>query len=146
MSSLLFWNIVKLRGKLVILGDFNIHFDSPANSLTSKTLEIITTFDIVQGVQAPTHRCGHIIDWVLYGANEQLISPCSVGHNVSPDHLPVLCHLEVARPQRQPVFREVGNIKGINRDDSREDVAAIVDTQPELTALQLNEELRSLLD
>ena len=58
-----------LPGKLIILGDFNIHFDSPANSLTSKTLEILTTFDIVQGVQAPTHRCGHIIDWVLYRAN-----------------------------------------------------------------------------
>ena len=129
-----------------MLGDFNIHFDSPANSLTSKTLEILTTFDIVKGVQAPTHRCGHTIDWVLYRANEQLISSCSVGHNVSSDHLPVLCHLDVARPQRQPVFREVRNIKGINRDDFRKDVAAIVDTQPELTALQLNEELRSLLD
>ena len=58
----------------------------------------------------------------------------------------MLCHLEVARPQRQPVFREVRNIKGINRDDFRKDVAAMVDSQPELTALQLNEELRSLLD
>ena len=97
-------------------------------------------------MQAPTHRCGHIIDWVLYRANEQLISSCSVGHNVSSDHLPVLCHLEVARLQRQPDFREVWNIKGINRDDFRKDVAAIVDTQPELTALQLKEELCSLLD
>ena len=83
---------------------------------------------------------------MLYRANEQLISSCFVGHTVSHDHPPVLCHLEVARPQRQPVFREVRNIKSINSDDFRKDVAAIVDTQPELTALQLNEELRSLLD
>ena len=83
---------------------------------------------------------------MLYRANEQLISSCFVGHTVSHDHPPVLCHLEVARPQRQPVFREVRNIKSINSDDFRKDVAAIVDTQPDLTALRLNEELRSLLD
>ena len=58
----------------------------------------------------------------------------------------MLCHLEVTRPQRQPVFREARNVKGINRDDFRKVVAAMVDTQPELTALRLNEELRSLLD
>ena len=51
-----------LRGKLNILGDFNIHFDSPSNPLTSKALQIITTFDIVQGVRDPSHRCGHIIN------------------------------------------------------------------------------------
>ena len=38
VSSLIFRYVVTLRGKLIILGDFNIHFDSPANSLTSKTL------------------------------------------------------------------------------------------------------------
>ena len=37
-------------------------------------------------------------------------------------------------------------MKGINRDDFWKDVAVMVDTQPELTALQLNEELRCLLD
>ena len=40
-----------LRGKLIILGDFNIHFDSPSDPLTSKALQIITTFDIFQGVE-----------------------------------------------------------------------------------------------
>ena len=136
-----------LRGKRIILGDFNVHFDTTSKHLTSKMLEIVTTFDIVEGVKVPPHRCGHIIELMLYRANEQLISSCSVGHTtVSSDHLSMLCHLEVARPQRQAVFREVWNIKGINRYDFRKDVAAIVDTQPELTALQLNEELRSLLD
>ena len=119
----------------------------PVWNYRSISLSFLNTFDTVQGVQAPTRRCGHIIDWVSYRANKQLISSCSFGHTtVSSGRLPVLCHFEVARPHRQPVFREARNIKGINRGDFRKDVAALVDTQPDLTALQLNEELRSLLD
>ena len=37
-------------------------------------------------------------------------------------------------------------MKAINRNALKRDVAAIVDIQPELTAQQLNEELRTLLD
>ena len=62
------------------------------------------------------------------------------------DHLPVVCRLNVASPQRQLVFRELRNIKAINRNALKRDVAAMVHTQPELTARQLNDELRSLLD
>ena len=135
-----------LRGKLIILGDFNIHFDSPSNPLTSKALQIITTFDIVQDVRNPTHRCGHIIDWVLYRESEQLVRSCLVAHALSSDHLPVVCRLNIANPQRQLIFRELRNIKAINRNALKRDVAAMVHTQPELTARQLNDELRSLLD
>ena len=58
----------------------------------------------------------------------------------------MVCRLNVANPQRQLVFRELRNIKAINRNALRRDVAATAHTQPELTAQQLNDELRSLLD
>ena len=67
-------------------------------------------------------------------------------HALSSDHLPVVCRLNVASPQRQLVFRELRNIKAINRNALKRDVAAMVHTQLELTAQQLNDELRSLLD
>ena len=94
----------------------------------------------------PTHRCGHIIDWVLYRESDQLVRSCLVAQALSSDHLPVVCRLNVASPQRQLVFRELRNIKAINRNALKRDVAAVVHTQPELTARQLNDELRSLLD
>ena len=52
----------------------------------------------------------------------------------------VLCRLNVAIPHRQLVFRELRNMKAINRNAPKRDVAAIVETQSELTAQQLNDE------
>ena len=37
----------------------------PVWNYRSISLSFLNTFDTVQGVQAPTRRCGHIIDWVL---------------------------------------------------------------------------------
>ena len=83
---------------------------------------------------------------MLYRESEQLVRSCLVAHALSSDHLPVVCRLNVASPHRQFVFRELRNIKAITRNALKRDIAAIVDTQPELTAQQLNEELRTLLD
>ena len=82
---------------------------------------------------------------MLYRESQQLVPSCLVAHALSSDHLPVVCRLNVASPQRQLVFRELRNIKAINRNALTRDVAAMVHTQPELTAQQLNDELRSLL-
>ena len=75
------------------------------------------------------------------------VRSCLVAHALSSDHLPVVCRLDVASPHRQLVFRELRNVKAINRNDlERERDAAILDTQSEMTAQQLNEELLTLLD
>ena len=83
---------------------------------------------------------------MLYRESEQLVRSCLVAHALSSDHLPVVCHLNVASLQRQLVFWELRNIKAINRNALKRDVAAMVHTQLELTARQLNDELHSLLD
>ena len=56
------------------------------------------------------------------------------------------CVVLTSPARRQLVFRELRNSKAINRNALKRDVAAMVHTQPELTARQLNDELRSLLD
>ena len=80
-----------LRGKLTIPGDFNIHFDSPSNSITLETLEILSTFNGVQAVKESTHIHEHILDWVLYREDEPILRSCTVGHNISSDNFRVLC-------------------------------------------------------
>ena len=62
-----------LRGKLIIFGDFSIHFDCPSNSMISEVLEILSTFNIVQADRESTHRCEHILDWVLYREDELIL-------------------------------------------------------------------------
>ena len=47
------------RGKLLIPGDFNIHFDSPSNPNTARVLDILETFNTEQAVSEPTHQQGY---------------------------------------------------------------------------------------
>ena len=44
----------------------NIHFDNPLQSLTKQTLSTLSLYGLVQVIHKPTHRCGHIIDGLLF--------------------------------------------------------------------------------
>ena len=48
-----------------LVGDMNIHFDNPLQSLTKQTLITLSLYVLVQVINRPTHRCGHVIDWVI---------------------------------------------------------------------------------
>ena len=54
-----FVHCILLRGKLIILGDFDVHFHCRSNSITSKTPEILLTFNVVQAVKQSTHMREH---------------------------------------------------------------------------------------
>ena len=54
-----------LPGFICLVGDMNIHFDNPIQSLTKQTLTTLSLYNLVQVINEPTHRCGHIIDWVI---------------------------------------------------------------------------------
>ena len=49
-------------GFVCLGGDMNIHFDNPLQSLTKQTLSTLSLHSLVQVINKPTHRCGHIID------------------------------------------------------------------------------------
>ena len=55
-----------LPGFVCLVGDMNIHFDNPLQSLTKQTLSTLSLYSLVQAINKPTHRCGHIIDWVIF--------------------------------------------------------------------------------
>ena len=45
-------------GELFILGDFNLHLDTPS-SQTNDFNDLLSTFDLNQHVNFPTHIHGH---------------------------------------------------------------------------------------
>ena len=127
------------RSTLLILGDFNMHFDCPTNPNTARILDILQTFNLEQAVSPPTHQRGHILDWILYREEERLLLSCIVKHGVSSDHLPVHCYLDVSRPKQQSVFQTTRNIRAINRQAFKADVSTLVTTLDQPTADQLND-------
>ena len=54
-----------LRGFVCLVGDMNIHFDNPLQSLTKQTLSTLSLYDLVQVINEPTHRCRHITNWII---------------------------------------------------------------------------------
>ena len=52
-------------GFVCLVGDMNIHFDNSLQSLTKQTFTTLSLNSLVQVINEPTHRCGHIIDRVV---------------------------------------------------------------------------------
>ena len=61
-----------LPGFVCLVGDMNIHFDNPLQSPTKQTLTTLSLYSLVQVINKPTHRCGHIIDWVIVRPDDDM--------------------------------------------------------------------------
>ena len=60
-----------LPGFVCLVGDMNIHFDNPLQSLTKQTLTNVSLHYKVQIINKPTtHWCHHIIDWVIVRSDD----------------------------------------------------------------------------
>ena len=61
-----------LPGFVCLVGDMNIHFDNPLQSLTKQTLSTHSLYSLVQVINEPNHRCCHIIDWVIVRPDDDI--------------------------------------------------------------------------
>ena len=64
--------VSNLPGFVRIVGDMNIHFVYPLQSLAKQTLTTLSLYKFVQIINKPTHRCGHIIDWVIVQPDDDI--------------------------------------------------------------------------
>ena len=69
-----------------LVGDMNIHFDNPLQSLTKQTLSILSLYDLVRVINEPTHRCGHIIEWVIVRPDDDIHRKSTVTDSLESDH------------------------------------------------------------
>ena len=75
-----------LPGFVCLAGDMNIHFDNPLQSLTKQTLSTLSLYSLVQVINKPTHRCGHIIDWVIVRPDDYISRKSTVTDSLESDH------------------------------------------------------------
>ena len=72
-----------LSGKLVILGDYNVHVDSSRDSESAQLSTLFESFGLVQHVQCSTHISGHTLDLIITRAIDDSIDECEVGDFIS---------------------------------------------------------------
>ena len=58
----------------VILGDFNVHFESIADSFACSFRDLTEHYCYAQHVFEPTHNGGHTLDLIFSRSNEMLVS------------------------------------------------------------------------
>ena len=75
-----------LPGFVCLAGDMNIHFDNPLQSLNKQTLTTLSLYNLVQVINKPTHRCGHIIDWVIVQPDDDIHKKSTVTDSLESDH------------------------------------------------------------
>ena len=80
---------VLTAGKLLIMGDFNIHMNSE-NRESEQFKALLDTYNLSQHVSSPTYRRGRILDLVLTRTNDQTLHDLSVTSPLISDHCAVL--------------------------------------------------------
>ena len=63
-------NLSCARGKVIILGDFNIIFLDTSGFAYIRFVDILETFDRVQHIDKPTHNSGHLLFFFFFGLED----------------------------------------------------------------------------
>ena len=80
----------------------------------TKHLDLLRMFSLHQTVKQPTHRQGHIIDWVIERPDDGVLKSTVVSDALESDHKCVITQFDVNIPPIPPVFRHVRNLRAID--------------------------------
>ena len=104
-----------LPGFVCLVGDMNIYFDNPLQSLTKHTLTTLILYNLVQVINMPTHRYGHIIDWVIVRPDDDIHRKSTVTDSLESDHFCTKSYFNVSVSKPSTLYRTVRNIAKIYR-------------------------------
>ena len=104
-----------LPGFVCLVGDMNIHFDNPLQSLTKQTLSTLSLYSLVQVISKPTHRCGHINDWVIVRPDDDIHRKSTVTDSLESDHYCTKSYFNISVSMASTLYRTVRNIANIDR-------------------------------
>ena len=140
-----------LPGRLLITGDFNIHFENNSDSDAMKFADILDSLGLIQHVTCPTHISGHTLDLIITRNEDNIIVSPPVCDTFLSDHSTLLCDVafEKAPPVRNTI--QLRRLKHIDLEIFRKDLSIQLNKMRDTTDLEplvdtLNTSLRSTLD
>jgi len=90
---------VDTSASLLILGDFNIHWDNPDQRDTRLLKDTLESQGFRQHVSSPTHQEGHTIDLVITRTSDTVLGGVQVTSLISDHHI-VRCYLRIEKPPK----------------------------------------------
>ena len=124
----------------------NIHFDNPLQSLTKQTLSTLSLYGLVQVINKPTHRCGHIIDWVIVRPDDDIHRKSTVTDSLESDHYSTKSYFNISVSKPSTLYRTVRNIANIDRPSFIAELSSVSEFSFVENANQFCDFLRTVLD
>ena len=96
-------------GKLLITGDFNIHWDNEKENERAQFATLLESFGLEQHITGSTHRAGHTLDLLLSRREDDIVHSCSVGHFIADHnalHIDLKCG-KVHPPRKVITYRQM---------------------------------------
>ena len=135
-----------LPGFVCLVGDMNIHFDNPLQSLTKQTLSTLSLHSLVQVINKPTHRCCHIIDWVIVRPDDDIHEKSTVSDSLKLYHYCTKSYFNVSVSMPSALYRTVRNIAKIDRPSFIAELSSVSEFSSVEIANQFCDFLRAVLD
>ena len=100
--------INNLPGLVCLLGDMNIHFDNPLQSLTKHTFTTLILCNLVQLINKPTHGCGRIIYWVVVRPDDDIHKKSTFTDSLESDHYCIKSFFNISVSKPLPYTGQLG--------------------------------------
>ena len=139
------WFIEKRHG-VCLVGDMNIHFDNPLQSLTKQTSTTLSLYSLVHVINKPTHRCGHIIDWVIARPNDDIHGKSTVTYSLESDHYCTKFYFNVSISKPSTLNMTARNIANIDRPSFIAELSSVSEFSYVDNAKQFCDYLRTVID
>ena len=107
---------------VIILGDFNLHFDQKSDPCIKRSLDLLNEHCLYQFVDKPTQKKGHILDWVVSNANNSLVKNVTVLDKQISDHVFILCELNIDKKENHKKEIVTRDLKHIDIAKFRSDI------------------------
>ena len=78
--------VIAKPGHLLILGDFNFHYDNLLSPDRGKLSDLLESMNLVQHVTSPTHEKGHILDLIITRASDNFVQDLLLKNDLMSDH------------------------------------------------------------
>ena len=128
--------VSNIPGLVCLVGDMNINFDNPLQSLTKQTLTTLNLYNLVQFINKPTHMCGHIINWILFDLMTTSIKKYITTDSLASEHYCTKSYFNVSVSMPSILCRTVRNIANIDRPSFIAELSSVSEISPVEEAIQ----------
>ena len=128
------------------MGDFNFHYDRPDDPHIQKFLVYLMFITWSNRFMFPTHKQGHILYWIVYQSDDNILLSSTVTKKLTSDHLATLYNLDLTIPEPTTVQRLRRNINSFDTQQFSLDIKLELDFVGNPSAEQFHCCPRSILD